>query len=290
MAALVGGPIQVAGYLCTLRGGSQPVLVEATNGVLYVLKFRNNLQGRNVIFNEAAGAELFRACGLGVPPWEPLMVTEDFLDRNRRCWLQARGELIRPESGLSFGSRYQGSLKRRLLVRLPGAYYSRVRNRKSFWLAWLIDVCCDHVDTRQAVFLEDRDRALDALFVDSGHLFGGPSGGEQPPPLTSAYFDGRIYPDITLDEAESLLHGVRAVDADGLWKRVRAFPDDWQTASAIQCFSRGLDRLMNRALVRSTIDSLFENLRRLQSRTRPTISRWNDQRSASVFSNIVRAE
>lgn len=289
MGGLVGGAVQVGRLLCSLRGGSQPVLVEGTNGVLYVLKFKNNLQGSQVLFNEAAGAELFRAVGLTVPPWEPLSVSDGFLDRNDRCWLRARGKLIRPESGLSFGSRFQGSLRRRLLIALPGSYHPLVRNRENFWLAWMIDVCCDHDDKRQAVFLEGRDRTLEALFVDSGHMFGGPGGERQPPPLASCYFDRRIYPKMGSSETKSLLRKLSALDADRLWKRVCALPDEWKSTSGIERFSRSLDRLTSRNVIQSTSETLFELHRRIQS-PEHIHRRWNDQRSVSVLSNIIRVE
>jgi hypothetical protein len=291
MAALGGGPVGAALFLNKLRGGSQPVLVGGTNGSLYVLKFKNNLQGPNVLFNEAAGAELFRACGLAVPPWERVVVTEEFLDRNRECWLETSGGEIRPESGWCFGSRFQFSARRRLLTLLPGTYHSRIRNRKSFWTAWFVDVCCDHADRRDAVFLEGRNGLLDALFVDCGHMFGGPDGDRRPRPLASRYFDSRIYPGIASAEAESILRDVRALDADELWKRVRAIPADWQAASALECFARGLDRLRDGTWGQSIMEGLLEiQAGQIQGRTEQDSDRWIDQRRDSVPSNTVRVD
>ena len=92
----------VTHFVRNLRGGSQPILAQASDGFLYVVKFANNLQGPNVLFNESAGSELFRAIGVPVPEWRPLRVSDSFLEKNRDCWMQTPGGRLRPSSGLCF--------------------------------------------------------------------------------------------------------------------------------------------------------------------------------------------
>ena len=84
-------------YIRNLRGGSQPILARASDGLLYVVKFNNNLQGANLPFNESAGTELYRGCGLAVPSWRPLLVSDAFLDRNPDCWMHTPEGRLRPE-------------------------------------------------------------------------------------------------------------------------------------------------------------------------------------------------
>ncbi len=67
MIALGKDPVVVTQYVRNLRGGSQPILARASDGFLYVVKFANNLQGPNLLFNESAGSELYLACGLPIP-------------------------------------------------------------------------------------------------------------------------------------------------------------------------------------------------------------------------------
>jgi hypothetical protein len=143
----------VSEFLRKLRGGSQPILVRANDGLLYVLKFAHNLQGPNLLFNEVMGTELYRACGLPVPEWRPLLLTDSFLDRNPSCWFEADGESIRPLAGLCFGSRFLATGEDSPLEILPGSHFARVANRHAFGLAWLIDICAQHSDNRQALFL-----------------------------------------------------------------------------------------------------------------------------------------
>lgn len=57
-ASMPGFPI-LTGFLKALRGGSQSILAQANDGQLYVVKFANNLQGKNLLFNEAAGSMLY---------------------------------------------------------------------------------------------------------------------------------------------------------------------------------------------------------------------------------------
>src|SRR5580700_5874154 len=97
--------VKMVRYLRSLRGGSQPFLAQASDGLFYVVKFAHNLQGPNLLFNESAGTELFRCCGLAVPEWRPLLVTSDFLDQNPGCWMRTAEEVLRPNAGLCFGSR-----------------------------------------------------------------------------------------------------------------------------------------------------------------------------------------
>jgi hypothetical protein len=91
-------------YIRKLRGGSQPILVRADDGLVYVVKFSNNLQGPNLPFNEALGTELFRVAGFNVPKWRLVEVSDDFIDRNPSCWMETECGKLKPDSGWCFGS------------------------------------------------------------------------------------------------------------------------------------------------------------------------------------------
>ena len=57
MAVLGKKTIAVTRHIQKLRGGSQPILAEASDGRLYVVKFANNPQGANLLFNESMGRD-----------------------------------------------------------------------------------------------------------------------------------------------------------------------------------------------------------------------------------------
>lgn len=256
MTALGNDYLEVSQPVRRLRGGSQPILAEASDGKYYVVKFANNLQGPNVLFNESAGTELYRACGLPVPSWKPLLLSDSFLDRNPGCWIQTDCESIRPQSGLCFGSRFLGLEGKQLLEILPGNNYKRVENRQWFWTAWLLDVCARHNDHRQAVFVEHYDRRLHTFFIDHGHLFGGPNGDRARKFSATRYLDPRIYPIVELKQLEEIEIVVRELNPDKLWMSLSSFPDEWKSSSAMNCLSESLDRLANSRLVRNLLEAL----------------------------------
>lgn len=60
--------VDVVQYITPLReGGSMPAIVKASDGFMYVLKFRGAGQGKKALIAEFIGGELARAIGLKVP-------------------------------------------------------------------------------------------------------------------------------------------------------------------------------------------------------------------------------
>lgn len=280
MSALRGKKYQQAAlFICKLRGGSQPILVEGTNGLLYVLKFSDNLQGPQVLFNEVAGAELFRAFRLPVAQWEPLLITGSFLDANPECWPLIGPEPCRPQPGLCFASRFLGTPGRPLLEVLPGSSLSRIRNRTSFWLAWLLDVCCDHTDNRQAIFSQDSEGWLHASFIDSGHLLRGAHGDRKPNIWSSRYLDPRVYENISATDAPLDRHIIASFDADQARARILAMPQDWMSPPAVRVLTHSLNRLGDRLLVRAVWEILLDS-RMLDSETARGAQRSEDNTGA----------
>jgi len=252
----------VTEYVRSLRGGSQPILARASDGFQYVVKFANNLQGPNLLFNESAGSELYLACGLPVPEWTPLWIADSFLDRNPDCWMQTPEGRLRPASGLCFGSRFLEQKGKRLFEILSGAMFSRVRNQVSFWHAWLIDICADHVDNRQAVFVEDANGWLDAHFVDHGHLFGGPTAESNRNFRASRYLDPRIYTGVSFRALLDFQRRLQGLDLDKVRQRIEVIPSEWSHASARERFDCCLQRLKTDSLVQNVIETIAHDIER----------------------------
>jgi hypothetical protein len=266
MSALGKNVVVIKRYIRNLHGGSQPILAEASDGLLYVVKFINNLQGPNLLFNESAGSELYRACGLAVPLWKPLLIPDSFLDQNTDCWMQTTKGRLRPDSGLCFGSRFLGGNDISLLEILPVPYFKRVSNREDFWLAWLIDICACHVDNRQAIFREDGAGWLDAFFIDHGHLFGGPNGERRCHFVASRYLDPRIYLSVSSEKFLNLKKVALGLDVEQLWRKIQTLPEDWKTSSALDGFTQCLKRLSTSNLLQSIIDSMLDAMQRDEKR------------------------
>jgi hypothetical protein len=262
MAAFGKDSAFVTQYVRSLRGGSQPILARASDGFQYVVKFANNLQGPNLLFNESAGSELYLACGLPVPDWTPLWIADSFLDSNPECWMQTPEGRLRPASGLCFGSLFLGQDGNRLFEILPGSMFIRVRNQVSFWLAWLIDVCAEHVDNRQAIFVEDADGSLDAYFVDHGQLFGGPTAESNRNFRVSRYLDSRIYSGVSFGALMDFQRRLQSLDLDKLRQRIEAIPSEWSHAPARERFDCCLQRFKTDSLVQNVIEAIADDLER----------------------------
>lgn len=241
-----------------MRGGSQPILAQAGDGHLYIVKFNNNLQGANLPFNESIGSALYHALGLKAPSWKPVRVTDNFLDRNPDCWIQTPEGRLRPESGLCFGSLFLGGGGITLQEILPGNSFKRVSNHQDFWLAWLIDICAGHADNRQAIFRKSAQEELTAYFLDNGHLFGGPSGELRSHFMASRYLDSRMYQNVSSKYLLNLKSLASSLDVDKLWKCAEALPEQWTTPSAQNNLEQFLQRVSTPILLQGIIETMVD--------------------------------
>jgi hypothetical protein len=245
--------IQVLLHIRKLRGGSQPILVRASDGYFYIVKFRDNLQGPNLLFNEVLGTELFRHVGLPVPEWRPVFVSEDFLDRNPACWMETAHGRYRPQGGYCFGSRFLGLRNTSLFEILPGQRFSRIQNRRDFWTARVLDVLCGHTDNRQALFLQQNCGQLKAYFIDHGHLFGGAGGNESPCTMASRYLDPRVYAPPTAQNAKEIHKAILGVDWSALFSTAHGLPEGWSNETALGNFERFARQSSDKILLEDVI-------------------------------------
>jgi hypothetical protein len=255
-------PAIVTQFIRKVGGGSQAILAKASDGKVYVVKFKNNLQGPNLLFNESMGTALFRAAGLPVPIWRLLILTDQFIECNPRCWSETPSGFVRPQPGLCFGSRFLGDKSTRLFEILPGNSFLRIRNRTDFWLAWLIDVCAGHADNRQAIFRQDTQGSYQAVFIDHGHMFCSPKGNLRPHVVASRYYlDPRIYPNVCSEMISGLRKKAAHLDCEGLWARLVSIPDEWMTPSAISNFAECLQTLSDSRSIEKVIEVITRSHR-----------------------------
>ena len=248
-------------FVRRMSGGSQACLVEADDSRRYVVKFRNNPQGRNVLFNDFMATAIQEECGLLVPPCKTIMTSESFFDENRESWLLTCDGTERPEAGLSFASLYMGDVVGRSgLMVLPNRSYSRVHNRASFWLAWLIDIITEQTDRRQVLFLEVLPGRLSAVFLDNGHSFGGPTGAAGRAFASSLYYDYRVYSDISDEQFAKHRSSILRSRMNKLWRLAESLPDEWKSESSMKRFALCLDNLARPGLVASVQEAMVQAL------------------------------
>ena len=233
-------------FVRRLRGGSQSSLIEANDGFQYIVKWRHNPQGLHVVRNEALGTGLYRALGLPVPYWTPIEISQDFIDGNIDMWHFApAGKLRRPVAGLQFGSRRLGQPGQIPLEILPGNAYKRIKNRSDFWGALVVDIWAEHLDKRQAIFVQtDNHPLLDAVFIDQGHMFGGPDGADSAYKQPRYYLDRRVYEEEGSEgELETWIERIEKEGKTSWLATVRNLPRQWGDATVVQVGMRILNRI-----------------------------------------------
>jgi len=263
--------VNVVTHIRDLRGNSQPKLVLGSDEVIYVLKHYSNPETSNQAFNDSAGTELYRAYGLSVPHWKPLLLPNELIEIDPGPWNHARG-------GICFGSKYLCQLDN------PGSCYdffpssrkAAIRNLGSFWLAWLLDVCCQHSASRHVVFQEnlvsERDyREYEAFFIDHDCLFGGPSGENRPDPIVARYQTPSFYGEPFPEQIYEIKQKILSIDVDSIWGCIAKLPDAWKTQSALSAFSAALNRLSTSTFVEGALIEIAR-LQRDSSQGTPTVS------------------
>jgi hypothetical protein len=169
-----------------MPGGAGALLALCDNKH-YVIKCARNPQGPNVLANEVIGSALMDAFALPTA--------------RRRCAKyspSARCPFDHSENDLHFASELlEPSYGGRLYSFLPSSFVPRIENRSDFVGALVFDIWAGSTDVRQAVFVEDhKRRTFKAVFIDNGHLFGGPHWEFSLRPGTAICLDLNVYTDL----------------------------------------------------------------------------------------------
>jgi hypothetical protein len=251
MSAFDADCLVVTMHIRGLRGKSRPILVQGSDGHTYVLKHYFNPQTTNQAFNEGAGTELYRAYGLSVPQWQPLFLSDELIRMNPELWNSGT-------SGVCFGSRFLPESGRLCYEIFPSSHKAMIRNRSSFWLAWLIDVCCHHSANRKVIFQEKQNQSFEAFFIDHDQMFNGFRGNDEPGAFVSRNLSLGLCSEINPEEIREITRKVLAVDTNLVWSRVHALPQSWETRSALKVFSETLDRLSTERVVEDLLAKLAD--------------------------------
>lgn len=258
-------PATARRFVRKMRGGAQAHLVEADDGCFYVVKFRNNPQGRRILVNEWFGSVLLRYLGVACP--EPAIVNfpREFLDNAPEVGIQLGSARIRAEPGWHFGSRYPGHPDRVAVYDfVPDTLLERVENRNEFLGMLCFDKWTGNADARQSVFIRARVQeyapalrthplrmGFVALMIDHGYLFNGPHWDFLDSATTGLYYRTMVYRDVRgFDDFHPWLERIEAFPEAVVDDAIRQLPPEW-----IPDDVDALDRLLNR---------LFERRRRVR--------------------------
>lgn len=229
------GHIRVTRFFYKVRGACQAPLVEGSDGSLYVLKL-SGPHGPNLLFNEAFGSELLRYFGLPSAAWIPLRLDDAFIESHPAMWLKTGRHSRRPAPGLHFGSCLV-SPKRGVGAYqiIPSSWVQRVKNRSKFIGALAIDIWSNHCDRRQAIYTKSGE-ALNATFIDNGHMFGGPAGNDITCPRRCMNFDLSLYRDLRVQQTlERWRKRILNVALTDIRKLSSQLPSEWCAPELVDC-------------------------------------------------------
>src|SRR5260370_33590358 len=217
-------------FVRKMRGGSQPALIRCNDGKLYVVKFFNNPQGTNVLANEVLGNELLNVLNLPSPRWKTVFISRSFIEKNTGIFFETHSGYSAIESGLHFGSEFLGDEKTGQVYEwLPNAFCSRVAKPKDFLGIHIFDVWTNHCDHRQSLYTTvDGNASFLAVFVDNGHLFGGPEWGGNRRQGESLTLDRRFHPNkLPAEVVEGWIARFETECCSSLAKVIQRVPRFW---------------------------------------------------------------
>lgn len=165
-------PIRATQCLRRMRGSSQPQLMRAADGNLYVVKFQNNPQGVKILANEMLGASLARLLGLPTVPVAVIDVRqEDMIFLSECMFIELAQSRVPCQPGLCFGAQFRLDGKSWLPDEITP---ESVENREDFLGILVFDKWTSNIDNRQVTILPNNDHAsYKAVMIDQGYCFGG---------------------------------------------------------------------------------------------------------------------
>jgi hypothetical protein len=248
-----------------MRGGAQSHLMLASDGNLYVVKFRNNPQHVRVLANEFLATRLAAAIGLTVPPSEVIEVSEWLIQHTEELTIELRGGRQRCQAGLHFASRWVGGLMPGQTVDyLPEEQLLEVRNLAEFAGILALDKWTCNINGRQAVFQKTRrERRYNATFIDQGYCFHAGDWKFVDVPLGGVFAENTVYRGVTgWASFEPWLSRIENFIPETVWGMAEMIPPDWYggDVSAVEALVERL--LARRARVRELIVGFGESARR----------------------------
>jgi hypothetical protein len=160
-----------------MRGGSQSILVRASDGHSYVVKSINNPQGRHSVINDLVATALAAEIGLPVAVTKIVEITEQFILQN--CLQhEVGGQKSDWLSGLQFGAQTPVDPDRHpMFDYAPVNVLGLTSNIDAALGCWLFDAWTGNGDSAQAVFYRKKRgqrgaRPYAFIKVDHGFCFG----------------------------------------------------------------------------------------------------------------------
>ena len=236
-------------HVRALRGGSQPRLMRASDGHLYVVKFQGNPQGSRVLANELLASRLAQHLGLPVPQAEILELPAKLADS---LYFDTPTGPKRICPGLHLGSPLVISpFEGRIYDFLPPAYAAQIRNQECLTGIQLFDLWTCNRDTRQAVYWKrSQEKKFTVTFIDNGHCFGGP--------------DWKLPTDVAAiglpvrDEGSSWLAKLDSLPSDLITRLAAEIPTQWYSNDVSRLCDMLVQFVVRRAELRDLLTASWQ--------------------------------
>jgi hypothetical protein len=232
-------------FLRKMRGGAQAHLLEANDGRLYVVKFKNNPQHRRILLNEWIAHGLSDLLGISTPAAAVVRVTPEFLEANPGVSILTPAGTRVVSPGLHFGSRYAGQFETAHDI-LPTLYLKRLKNARDFIGSLILDLWLSNSDRRQAVFTAAAPGQFTAWMIDNGNALEGGRWKLSEEALAPVYFNTAVYERCwSAGAVEEWLDALKRIPARAVRRIAASAPREW-----VEDDDGPLERLLDHLLER----------------------------------------
>jgi hypothetical protein len=166
-----------------MKGGSQPFLLEASDGKAYVTKTTSTPQHIRSLVSEWICTALLNSLGINCPECALVDVGEDFLREYPDLYLEDSGARRAVQPGVHFGSLHPGRVDHDATYDwIPAHLHQIVHNKADFLGMFVFDNWVMQSDRRQVIYVRERvgaaarsprAKGLRAFMIDHGMAFGG---------------------------------------------------------------------------------------------------------------------
>jgi hypothetical protein len=203
-----------------------------------------NPQGPNVLANEALGAILLRGLGFLVPDWRPVTINLKTLRFFPELVMASAEGNTFPACGIHFGSEYVGAPHSGVFDLMPESYRHKVKNADQFAAISIFDLWANHHDERQCVYRREKvGEPYEAIFIDNGHLFGGPAWSEETDRAERSFLLDVERPSLRDPKIERWFGSFEGRIPQMLQDAVDKVPRDWYQGDIASLYGRLIKRL-----------------------------------------------
>lgn len=287
-----------------MKGGSQPFLIEASDGKAYVTKTTATPQHVRSLVSEWICSALLSSLGINCPKCAFVHLGEEFLRENPDVYIEGPDAHRPVKPGYHFGSLHPGWVERDATYDwIPERLHEIVLNKSDFLGMFVFDNWVMQSDRRQTIYVRERirsasrppgTRGLRAYMIDHGLAFGGITWRFSSSIPASVVITPMVFRGVSgLSDLDPWLTAIEQFPEDHLRTAVRSVPSSWildDGALLDGVIEQLLQRRSNiRKLVRATVGSMYSSFPDWKPERMSATSQTRKSRVARDMKRDVRA-